>query len=85
MMLTYRASVIELLSGSWPADGSAPICWWECSHLLVGVLPVKGSHILIIFTVSGMATDTFIIRLILWQQSDGGIFIPILQVRKLRL
>lgn len=49
MMLTYRASVIELLSGSWPADGSAPICWWECSHLLVGVLPVKGSHILIIF------------------------------------
>lgn len=84
-MLTYRTSVIEFLSGSGPAAGSAPICWWECSHLLVGVFPVKGSHILIISIVTGMATDVFIIRLILWQQSDGGIFTPILPVRKLRL
>lgn len=33
----------------------------------------------------GTATDTFIIRLILWWQGYGGIFIPTLQVRKLRL
>lgn len=51
----------------------------------MGVLPIKGSHILIISIVSGRATDTFIIRLILWQQGDGRIFIPTLQVRKLRL
>lgn len=64
MSLTYGASITEL-----PSASEWHICWWERFRLKAV------DYIFIMVIVPGMVTNTLIIRLVLWQQSEGGIFL----------
>lgn len=71
--------------GEWEQISQSISFWQEVTFSLAGALPIKGSNFEGIYVVPDTMCIICLMTLIQQQQSDVGAFIPILEVRRLRL